>query len=89
MSVVASEERAFRLQSGGAARSVEELAKRLEEAPAAVAWYHREHFASWVRDVLQDAPLARRLEAFAGTPDAEAYRDVVLGVLRTRLRGGL
>lgn len=79
------EEVAFRLQSGAVARSLEELALRLGEAPASVAWYHREHFASWVRDVVGDASLARRLEDLAATPDADAYRDALLGVLGTRI----
>lgn len=77
---------AFRLQSGGVARSLEELEARLAEAPASVAWFHRAHFVPWVRDVVGDAPLARRLEAYADVPDAEAYHDAALGVLRTRLR---
>lgn len=76
---------AFRLQSGGLARSLDELAARLQEAPAGVAWYHREHLPPWVRDVVGDASLARRLEDLAATPDADAYRDAALGVLRTRL----
>jgi len=80
-----AEDLAFRLHSGGVARSLEELEARLAEAPAAVAWYHRGHFAPWVRDVVGDEGLARRLEGFAHTPDPEAYRDAVLGVLRTRL----
>lgn len=89
MSEPVTDARAFRLHSGGLARSLDELEARLAESPAHVAWYHREHFAPWVRDVLGDAPFARRLEAFAATPDADAYRDIVLGLLRTRLRAGL
>lgn len=85
MPTVAPPEQAFRLQNGATARSLEELEARLREAPAGVAWFHREHFGPWVRDILRDDGLARRLDAFASTPDGDAYQDIVLGLLRARL----
>lgn len=87
MHTVAPPEQAFRLQNGASARSIEELEARLREAPPGVAWFHREHFGPWVRDILHDDGLARRLQAFASTPDGDAYRDIVLGLLRARSNG--
>lgn len=84
--VPAPEAQAFRFQSGGSARSLEELHARLAEAPAGVVWYHREHFPSWLRDVVGDDPLARRFAAYAAqAPHAESLRETLVGLVRFRL----
>jgi hypothetical protein len=82
----ASEERAFRFQSGATARSLEEFARAVASEPAAVVNYHRHHYAPWLRDVVGDAPLARRVEAFAEESSApDAFRDIVAALAQRRL----
>lgn len=79
------EERGFRFQHGALARSLPEFRDVLANAPAGVVSYHRGHFAAWVRDVLRDEPLARRLEHYATeAPDADVYRETVLELVARR-----
>lgn len=85
MGRVVSEPLAFRFQHGPSARSLVEFRDVLRGAPVDVVWYHRLHFVPWVRDVLQDEPLARRLEAFAEEgPAPDVYRDIVAGLVARR-----
>jgi hypothetical protein len=80
------EERAFRFSNGASARSLAELAGVLRGVPAGVAWFHREHLVPWVRDVVGDEPLARRLDFYAregGEPDA--FHDLLADLLATRV----
>lgn len=80
-------ELAFRFQHGPEARSLAQMRDVLLGAPASVAWYHRGHYAAWVREVLRDDPLARRFEGYAEhAPDADVYREIVLELVERRLR---
>lgn len=81
------EDRGFRFQHGPLACSLSEFATALAQAPTGIVYYHREHYVPWVRDVLGDSPLARRLEAYAMAPPApDVYRETILELVRTRLR---
>lgn len=80
------EERGFRFQHGALAQSLPEFRATIEHAPEGVVWYHRAHFAPWLRDILHELPLARRLEALAAAPPApDVYRELVLDLTRKRL----
>lgn len=80
------DEQGFRFQHGPVARSHREFATALAQAPTSVVFYHREHYVPWVRDVLQDAPLARRLDAYLSSPPApDVYRDFVVELVRKRV----
>jgi hypothetical protein len=82
----APEAQAFRFQSGTFARSLAELEERLASEGPFVVWYHRDHFPPWLRDVGGDAPLARRFAQFAAeSPEPEALRAILSGLVRTRL----
>ncbi|MEA3201004.1 MAG: hypothetical protein QOE90_2432 [Thermoplasmata archaeon] len=83
----APEAQAFVLHDGRRARSLAQLVDVLAGSPAALAAYHREHFAPWLRDVVGDEPLARRFDFFArqgGDPDALRETLVALGRARVR-----
>jgi hypothetical protein len=56
------DEQAFRFQNGARARSLEELRRTIQTAPPDVVMYHRDHYQHWVRDILQDKPLAERIQ---------------------------
>lgn len=76
----------FRFQHGPVARSLGEFRDILEAAPVQAVWYHREHYAAWLREVVRDLPLARRFEAYASTPPApDVYRDLALSLVTRRL----
>lgn len=80
------EDRAFRLTSGGAARSLADLAGELRRAPSGAVWFHREHFVPWVRDVVGDEPLARRMDAYARSgADPDVLRDVLADLVSVRV----
>jgi len=80
------EAQGFRFQHGAVARSLEEFRAVVAQAPAEAVWYHREHFAPWLREVVRDLPLARRLESYAAAPPApDVYREVVLDLVARRL----
>jgi hypothetical protein len=81
-----AEERAFRFSNGASARSLAELADALRAVPEGVVWFHREHLVPWVRDVVGDEPLARRMDFYAregGEPDT--FRDLLADLLGTRV----
>lgn len=81
-----SDEQAFRFQNGASARSLVEFRDAIAGSPAWVAWYHREHFVPWVRDVLGDEPLARRLEHYAEAGgEAELFRETLVDLAARRL----
>jgi hypothetical protein len=78
-------ERGFRFQHGPLACSLEEFRIAIAQAPVEVVHYHREHFVPWVRDVLGDEPLARRLEAYAESGAApDVYREIVVDLVGRR-----
>lgn len=80
------EERGFRFQHGPVARNLTQFRAIVAEAPPQAVFYHREHFAAWLRDVLHELPLARRLEGYVATPPApDVYREIVLDLLARRL----
>lgn len=80
------DEQAFRFQNGAAARSLVEFRDALAASPTWLAWYHREHFVPWVRDVLGDAPLARRIEHYAETGgDPELFRETLRDLATRRI----
>jgi len=82
----ASEDQAFRFQSGATARSLEEFAARVASEPDSVVWYHRSHFAPWVRDVVGDVPLSRRFEYYAQqAPAPDVFREIVATLSHQRL----
>ncbi|MCA1814732.1 MAG: hypothetical protein LC624_12435 [Halobacteriales archaeon] len=56
------DEQAFRFQNGARAHSLEELRRNILSAPPEVVLFHREHYQHWVRDILQDKPLAERVQ---------------------------
>lgn len=79
---------AFRFQHGAQARSLPEFADVLSSAPLEVVWYHRGHYASWLREVLHEVALARRFESYAeGGGDPDVYRETVTSLLRRRVEG--
>lgn len=81
------EERGFRFQHGPVARSLEEFRAHLADAPAQAVFYHREHFAPWLREVLHELPLARRLEAYVAAPPApDVYKEIVVDLVAKRLK---
>ena len=52
----------------------------------AFRFLHKDHYAPWLREVVGDAPLARRVEAFAASgAAASALQGVLAGLARTRL----
>lgn len=82
----APEALAFRFQDGTSARSLAEFAQRLQAATPSTVWYHRDHFAPWLSDVVLDEPLARRVAYFAeSAPDPEVFREIVLDLVAKRL----
>jgi hypothetical protein len=82
----APEAQAFVLQDGQRARSLAQLVDALSRAAPGVAWYHREHFVPWLRDVVGDEPLARRFEFYARAGgDPEILRDTLVALGRARL----
>ena len=77
---------AFRFVDGSMARSLAQLVTALQHASVETAWYHREHLAPWLREVLHDEPLARRVEHFARAGLApDVFRETVLALARSRL----
>jgi len=85
--LVVPEERAFRFQHGPAARSLDEFRDIVAQAPPHVVHYHREHFAPWLREVLHELPLARRLEGYAASPPApDVYKELVLDLVSRRVK---
>lgn len=83
------EEFGFRFQHGPVARSLREFASALKQAPTSVVHAHRAHYPPWVRDVLHDEPLARRLEQYAeGGPAPDVYRDIVVSLVARRAEEG-
>lgn len=83
---IVPEERGFRFQHGPVARSLLQFRAIVAEAPPHVVFYHREHYAAWLRDILHELPLARRLEAYAQTPPApDVYREIVLDLVARRV----
>lgn len=77
---------AFRFQSGEVARSLAEFGTHLRGAPATSVWFHREHFVPWLREVLGDDPLARRVEAYASDArDAEVLRELLVDLVDARV----
>lgn len=82
-----SPEAAFRFETGATAASLAEFHARLAEVPAGTVAYHRSHFAPWVREVLRDEPLARRLEAYAESgAEPGTLRDILRDLVERRLR---
>lgn len=80
------EERAFFFQHGARAQSLAEFADALEAAVPEVVWFHRDHFAPWLREVVQDVPLARRFETYAAAGgDPGVYRETVARLVRRRV----
>lgn len=80
------EELGFRFQHGPLARSLSEFASAIAQAPTSVVYYHREHYVPWMRDVLHETKLARRLEGYAAAPPApDVYREILVDLLRARL----
>lgn len=81
-------ERAFRFQTGETAASLPELVAVLRHAPPDTVWFHREHFAAWLREVVRDEALARRFEFYARhPPQPEMLRDILADVVATRVSG--
>jgi len=56
------DEQAFRFQNGAKARSLDELRRTIQAAPPEVVQFHKDHYQHWVRDILQDKPLAERIQ---------------------------
>lgn len=82
------EERGFRFQHGPVARSLVEFRAHVAAAPPQAVFYHRAHFVPWLRDILHELPLARRLEAYVAAPPApDVYKEIVLDLLDGRLAG--
>lgn len=80
------EQHAFRFQSGETSRSLSDFHAHLASVPASVLWYHRSHFAPWLRHVLGDDPLARRVASFADEArDAEMLRELLRDLVAARL----
>lgn len=78
-------ERGFRFQHGPVALNLREFRTALAQAPASVAFYHREHYAPWLREVVGDLPLARRIEAYVADPPApEVYRELLVDLVARR-----
>lgn len=79
----------FRFQHGPLARDLAEFRDVLSTAPSSVVFYHREHFAPWLRDVLREVALARRFEGYHSTPPApDVYREIALELVARRLAEG-
>jgi hypothetical protein len=82
----APETAAFVMQDGQRVHSLAQLVETLQRASPGVAWYHRDHFVPWLREVLRDEPLARRFEHFARMGgDPEVLRETLLALARARL----
>ena len=76
----------FRFRSGESARSLEEFEAALRRAPADALMFHREHFVPWLRDVVRDDPLARRVESYAQEArDGELLREILVDLVGRRL----
>lgn len=81
------QEQGFRFQHGPVARSLAQFRAIVAEAPPETVFYHREHFVPWVRDILHELPLARRLEGYvANAPAPDVYREIVLDLVSRRLK---
>lgn len=81
------EEQAFRFSNGARARSLEEFRQTILQAPPDVLQYHRAHFHYWIKDILQDAPLAERVrQESERAKDAEHLRGSLDGVLERSLQ---
>lgn len=81
------EDRAFRFANGATARSLVELARVLPELPLHAFDYHREHYWMWIRDVVEDAPLAERFKSYgASGMDGEELRRLFADLLARRLK---
>ncbi|HUR69298.1 MAG TPA: hypothetical protein VM370_08625 [Candidatus Thermoplasmatota archaeon] len=79
---------AFRFQHGPLARSLAEFGAIVAQAPVDVVWYHRAHIVPWLRDVLREVALARRLDALAESgPAPDVYREIVVELVRRRIAG--
>lgn len=82
----APEALAFRFRTGEAARSLREFREALARVDAGTVAYHRAHFVPWLREVLRDDPLARRVESYAEEPrDAAVLREILLDLVDRRL----
>lgn len=83
------EDQAFRFKNGARARSLQELQQTLAQVPADVVQYHREHYHHWVRDILQDPPLAERVQQEGQrTADGEQLRRSLRSLLDPAQRTG-
>lgn len=81
------EAQAFRFRSGALARSMTEFRDELGRIDGDTLWYHRSHFVPWLRDVLGDDPLARRVEGYATEArDAEVLREVLVDLVAKRAK---
>ena len=76
---------AFRFRSGALARSMSEFREQLERVDRETLWYHRGHFTPWLREVLGDDPLARRVDDYASEArDVEMLREVLVDLVAKR-----
>lgn len=83
------EDQAFKFKNGARARSLQEFQQTLGQVPTEVVAYHREHFHHWVRDILQDPPLAEKVrEEAQRTPDGEQLRRNLRTILDQPPRTG-
>jgi len=82
----AREDVAFVFRDGARVRSLAELAARLPLADAETVAYHRAHLVPWVRDVVGDPPLARRLEAYAEpAPAPGTLKEILCALVAQRV----
>ena len=85
---------AFRFADGAAARDLSEFRQLVANKSAYLVAHHREHYHLWIRDVLGDPALARKVERLGSkrTLDGETFQreltlvlDDRIGKLRTRV----
>lgn len=81
------EERAFTFANGARARSLEEFARIVRDAPVDVIDYHRLHVVPWLADVVGDRGLAARARHYAESGmSADEYRRVLADLAERRAR---
>lgn len=77
----------FRFADGTSARDLAELRQHIGLKSPYLVLHHREHFHHWIRDILGDPALARKVErvGMRRQPDGEAFRRELLALLDERI----
>lgn len=78
---------AFRFADGTTARDLGEFRQHVGGKSPYLVAHHRDHYHHWIRDILGDPALSRKVERLGvkRTLDGEAYQKDLISVLDERI----